>query len=98
MRGKPEGRTEGSRAGSERKSPPADAVLARPKTRRKVDPILLLQAGIALTVAAMSLIVLGVIAGPLFLPGVYVLIAGMLVTAAAGILQAIQGDAENGRA
>jgi hypothetical protein len=65
--------------------------------RGKIHPGLLLELGLALVVLGMSLVVLGVIAGPVFLIGVYILIAGMLLIASAGILYVIPRYADGAR-
>src|SRR5262245_59964845 len=97
MKEKSEARTTGSAGTSARKSPGGAAAPPAQK-RGKLDPVLLFQAGLAVTVLAMSLIVLGVIAGSLFLPGIYVLIVGMLLIALAGILYVLPSAAESARA
>ncbi|MGH7471053.1 MAG: hypothetical protein ACRENP_24145 [Longimicrobiales bacterium] len=47
---------------------------------------LLLEAGLTLAALGMMLVVLGVIAGPFFYPGLFVLTAGLLLAATAGVL------------
>jgi hypothetical protein len=56
------------------------------------QPGLLLEVGVAVAVLGMVLVVLGVIIAPLFFPGIFVLTAGLLLTAAAGVLYVIPRD------
>ena len=53
---------------------------------------LILQAGIGAAVLGMVLIVLGVITGALFLPGVVVLVVSALVIALGAVLSLLPGD------
>ena len=56
------------------------------------QPGLLLQTGLLVAVLGMTLVVLGVIVGPLFYPGVFVLMAGQLLCAWAGIIYTLSAD------
>jgi hypothetical protein len=51
----------------------------------KLTADVLLQGGLALALLGLILVVLGVLSGGLFLPGVVVLLIGLLVTAGAGV-------------
>jgi hypothetical protein len=56
---------------------------------------LLLAAGVGVTGAGVVLAIAGVVAGPLFLPGTWVILLGTLVLAAAGVTGILEarGDA-----
>ena len=60
----------------------------------KVTPMIVLLAGLAVLTLGMVLVVLGVIHGSVFLPGVTILSIGTAICAAAGIFASVRGDRE----
>ena len=57
-----------------------------------MKPTVLLQIGVAFAVLGMALVFLGVISGRLFVPGLYVLTAGLLAAAGAGIWAVVRNE------
>jgi hypothetical protein len=55
---------------------------------------IILRAGVGVTVMGMTLIVLGVIYGPLFFPGLFVLTLGLVGVAVAGLLYVARPEAQ----
>ena len=60
----------------------------------KLTPILLLYFGLAITTLGMIFVVLGVLSGGLFLPGVVLLLIGQLIIAAAGVFGSVRSPVE----
>ena len=60
----------------------------------KLTPIFLLYIGLAVTTLGMILVVLGVMSGALFLPGVVLLLIGQLIVAAAGVFGCVGSPVE----
>ena len=58
----------------------------------KLTPDVLLLIGLALATLGMILVVLGVLSGGLFLPGVVVLLLGLLVCAGAGLFATFRNN------
>ena len=56
------------------------------------QPGLILEVSLFVAVLGMVLIVLGVVHGAVFFPGVFVLTAGLLAAGAAAVLYLIRGD------
>ena len=63
-----------------------------------LEPGLPLESGIAAITLGMVLIAIGVISGPFFYPGLFVLIAGFLITITAGVLYALPRSADGAKA
>jgi hypothetical protein len=61
-----------------------------------VEAGIIMRAGVAVAVFGMALIVLGVISGGLFYPGLFVLTAGLVGVAVAGMLYVIRPARQTG--
>lgn len=62
-----------------------------------LEPDLLLESAIAVVTLGMVLIAIGVISGPFFYPGLFVLIAGFLLTITAGVLYTLPRSADGAK-
>ena len=63
-----------------------------------LEPGLLLEGGVAVITLGMVLIAIGVMSGPFFYPGLFVLIIGFLFISAAGVLYTLPRSADGTKA